>query len=180
MSCDPQQLVNDAVCVFCGMGERLQWLCLINQFCNFNPAPPDFPAVRITTNSDQLIIVQGEGVQDGGQAVRPYIQLLPGRNTIALDVFHTGPDVNLYAWLVGFPDSVMGFNDDGNAQVGSGALAYLYESDDAPIVWQCIGYPTSLSSPNFFDHTFTDLRAHTLATNWIPMVDIEIFNLPSP
>lgn len=84
-----------------------------------------------------LYYIQGSGTEGGGGAqIAPVRALTAGTHTLPIDTFYPSNQVTESSIVFGYLDTINSFNINGDNNQGSGAWWLLYESDDAPFVWQ--------------------------------------------
>lgn len=137
---------------------------------------PGDPQVTFTLTAPQYYI-QGEGTDIGAQNVTPVRALTKGTHTIPLtEYFNGGHTVNFFSLMVAFLDTLTDWNQNGGFS-GGGGFVILYESDDAPDVWQA----TMIIPSSFTLHpTFHEIAADIIADGQVPITSLTPANLPSP
>lgn len=136
-------------------------------------APGD-PSITITITQAQQYIF-GPGATDGGQSLQVRSATI-GTHLLPDPQFTDGSTI-FHGFAMAFPDTMTLFNDSGSFG-GTGGFSLLYESDDAPSVWQDA---TLLNGAAGFWTVFSDASNDVITVRYPGIVTaLSPHNLPAP
>ena len=137
---------------------------------------PSDPQISLTLSAP-LYFQEGPGTEGGGgQSAGGIRPLTAGTHILKLteDII---VDVHFFSFNIGYLDTLTAWDELGSGE-GTGGVWCLYESDDAPIVWQ----PTWMVGGGAFSPktNFHDMADYVVADGRLPITALTQSNLPAP